>query len=149
MVRQHILGQRHAVIGALFGFAVVAEGVEQRGFGEERLLRLHHIADIDQFIVPGMQRNDLGRVVDHDIRHDAGLHRRDDLLPLRRERRDAEVDLVAAGLFIIGGDLLDRGVLFRHEALRPPYFRCLRLRVGDIRAGERTGSDQRCGRAKD
>src|SRR5205085_1477855 len=61
---------------------------------------------------------------------DAARHRRDDFLPPRRERYDAEFDLVAAGLLVIRHDLLERDVLLRDKALHPPHFRG---RTGRIR----------------
>src|SRR5262249_59643874 len=93
--------------------------------------------DIDKFVLPGMQRDYFARVAGKQIRDDAALHCSDDLLPLRRKWRNLQIDLVAARLLVIGSELLDRGILFWHEALRPPHFRGFRLRIGEIRAGQR------------
>src|SRR5262249_30652875 len=57
---------------------------------------------------------------------------RDDLLTLRRKGDNAQVDLVAARLLIVGDDLLQCHILVLHEALRPPHGRGRRRRIGDI-----------------
>jgi hypothetical protein len=57
-------------------------------------LGLDDIGYVDQLVVPGIETGNFTRIIDHHIRDNAGLHRRDDFLSLRRERRDL-VDLVA------------------------------------------------------
>src|SRR5205814_6621825 len=106
MVRQAARRHGHAIIAALLFSLVVAIAVEQRGVDELALLQLDNIVDIDQFVVPGIERDDLARVVGKEIRDGTGLHRCHDLLPLWRKGRDAELDLVAACLFVIGDDFL-------------------------------------------
>src|SRR5438552_3881055 len=81
-------GIRHTVIAALLLDIVVATDREQRSLGELLPLRLDNVADIDQLVVPGVQRNDLGRSVLEDVGDDAAGHRRDDLLTHRRVGRD-------------------------------------------------------------
>src|SRR5207248_2454773 len=115
--RQRIRG---AVEAALLRHAVVAVGRIQRGFAVLGFLRLHNIADVDQLVVPGVQRDDLARVVGEHVRHYAGLYRRDDLLAQRGIGGNRELDRVAACLLIVGDDLLDGNVFFFGEALGPP-----------------------------
>ena len=105
-------------------------------------MRRHDVAHVDQLVVPSVERDALARVVREQVRDDAALHRRDDLLALRRERRDAEVDLVAARLLVICDDLFEPHILFLDEALRPPNFRGRRRRVGDIGAPQGSGRHQ-------
>jgi hypothetical protein len=57
----------------LFCDVVVAVGIEQRGLGVLLLLCLDDVADIDQLVVPGVERSDLGRIVGEQIR-DEGLY---------------------------------------------------------------------------
>jgi hypothetical protein len=109
--------------------------LDQRGLGKLLALRRHDVADIDQPVVPGKQRDNFGRGADEHVRDDAGLHRRDDLLAQRRKRHDIELERVTARLRIIRGDLLDRDVLFLDKPLRPPQFRGLGLRIGNVRPG--------------
>jgi hypothetical protein len=97
-------------------------------------LRVHDIGHIDELVLPREERNDLSRVVGEQIRDDAALHRGDDLLALRGERHDLQVDRVAASLLVIGDDLFDRHILFLREALRPPHLRGRGRRIGDIGA---------------
>ncbi len=142
MERSNRRGVRRAVVGALFLDVVVAMGSFKHGGHHFRLLRLHHVADIDKAVLPRLQRRRLGRRHRDQVGHDAAGNRRDDLLPQRRKRHDAEVDLVAARLLEIGDDLAERVILLRHKALRPPYGCGLSLRVGDIRARDRAGREQ-------
>ena len=100
------------------------------------------IAYIDQFVVPGEQRDDLEGVVLEQVRHGAAGHRRDDLLALWRIRDDAVVDRVAAGLLVVGDDLLERDVFFLGEALDPPDSRGRRLCAGDIRPRQSSDRSQ-------
>jgi hypothetical protein len=72
-----------------------------------RFLGFDNIGQIDQLVVPGVQRNDLERVVGEHVGDDAALHRRDDLLAQRRKGRNGHVDRIAARLLIIGNNLLD------------------------------------------
>src|SRR5712691_6199741 len=120
MVGQRTDGVRHTVKAALFFDAVVAIDREQRGPGILRLLGLDDVADIDQLVAPGLQRNDFGRRVLVEVRDDAAGYRRDDLLAQRRIGRDAVVDRVAAGFLVFGDDLFERDILFLGEALDPP-----------------------------
>ncbi len=142
MVGQHVKRQRNAVQTALFLNAIVAIDVEQRGFGVLLALGRHDVGHIDQLVVPGEQSDDLGRVVGEKIRDDAAGHRRDDLLALRRERRDVELDLVAAGLLVIRDNLFERRILFLDKALRPPDLRGRRCCVGYIRPPQGSGAHQ-------
>ena len=142
MVRQAARRHGHAIVAALLFSLVVAIAVEQRGVDELALLQLDNIVDIDQFVVPGIERDDLARVVGKEIRDGTGLHRCHDLLPLWREGRDAELDLVAARLFVIGDDFFDRGIFLRNETLRPPHFGRCRRSVGDIRLGQCSDSHE-------
>ena len=80
-----------------------------------------------------IQRNDFGRIVLEQVRDYAAGDRRDDLLTLRRERDNAVVDRVAAGLLVIGDDLLERFILLLDEALRPPHLRGRRGGICDKR----------------
>jgi len=120
MVRQCALIVRHAIKAALFRNAVIAAHVDQRGLAKLLALRRYDVADIDQLVVPSMQGDEFGWLVDVSVGKDAALQRRDDLLAQRRERNNAELDLVAAGLPVIGDDLFDCHILFLDEALRPP-----------------------------
>ena len=110
---------------------VVAADREQRGLGVFLLLRLDDVADVDQLVLPSVQRNDLSGVVLEQIRDEAAGHRRDDLLAQRRIGHDTVVDRIAADLLVIGDDLFDRDVLFFGGALGPPHGRGRRLGVGD------------------
>src|SRR5438874_1157965 len=121
---------RYPVKAALLRNVIITVGVEQRGFGALFFLRLDDVSNIDELVVPGIYCGDLGWIVGEHVRHDAARHRRDDFLPPRRERYDAEFDLVAAGLLVIRHDLLERDVLLRDKALHPPHFRG---RTGRIR----------------
>jgi hypothetical protein len=56
-----------------------------------------------------------------------------DMMPLWGEGRDAELDFVAARLFVIGDDFFDRGIFLRNETLWPPHFRRCSRSVGDMR----------------
>src|SRR6516164_8247682 len=137
-----------AVEAALLCDAVVAVGIEQRSLSVLLLLRFDNIADIEQLVVPGIERDDLVRIVAEHVRDDATLHRRDDLLALRRERHDAELDRVAAGLLVIGDVLFDRRILFRDKALRPPHLSSGRRRVGDVGPRQGSGGDEPDGAEK-
>jgi hypothetical protein len=107
-----------------------------------RFLGFDNIGQIDQLVVPGVQRNDLERVVGEHVGDDAALHRRDDLLAQRRKGRNGHVDRIAARLLVIGNDLLDCDVLFFGEALGPPYRCGCRRGICDERARQRPGSSQ-------
>src|SRR5206468_1105491 len=122
MVHRSAYGIRDAVIAALLLDIVVAAGREQRRLGIFLPLRLDDVADVDQLVVPGVERNDLGRGVLEQVGDDAARHRRDDLLSHRRIGRDAVVDRVAAGLLVIGDDLFKRCILFLGEPLGPSIF---------------------------
>src|SRR6195256_5418044 len=124
------------------GIEIVAIGIEQRGLGQQRLLGLDDIAYVDQLVFPGVERGNLAWVIHHHIRDDAGMHRRDDFLPLWGKGRDAQIDRVAARLLVIGKGLLDSDVLVLHEALRPPHLGGFRRRVGEIGTRQRPGRDE-------
>jgi hypothetical protein len=50
-------------------------------------LGINDIGDIEQLVVPGIERNDFARIAGEHIRDDAALDRRDDFLALWREGR--------------------------------------------------------------
>jgi hypothetical protein len=135
MVHRSADGIRHTVNAALLLDIVVAADREQRGLGVFLPLRLDDVADVDQLVLPGVERNDLGRVVLEQVGDEAAGHRRDDLLPQRRIGHDAVVDRVAAGLLVFGDDLLERDVLFLGGALGPPQGRGRGRCVGDVGTG--------------
>ena len=135
MVHRSADGIRHTVIAALLLDVVVAVGREQRGLGVFLPLRLDDVAHVDQLVLPGVERNDLGRGVLEQVGDNAAGHRRDDLLAHRRIGDDAVVDRVAAGLLVIGNDLLERNILFLRETLNPPHRRGRRRCVGDVGTG--------------
>src|ERR1700724_2377819 len=120
MVHRSADGIRYTVNATLLLDIVVAADREQRGLGVFLPLRLDDVADVDQLVVPGVQRNNLGRGVLEQIRDDAAGHRRDDLLPQRRIGHDAVVARVASGLLVFGDDLFERDALFLGGALAPP-----------------------------
>src|SRR5262249_813259 len=65
-----------------------------------------------------------------------------DLLPLRREGGDTQLDLVAALLLVIGDRLAQGCVLVLDEALREPHARGGRRGLGDVGGGEGVGLGQ-------
>src|SRR5438270_10110555 len=138
----------YSVKAAPFLNVIVAVSVEQRRLGVLLPSRLDNVGDIDQFVVPGVERNNFRRVVGEKVRNDAARHCRHDLLALRRKWHDAELNRIAAGLLVIGDDLLDRYVLFRDEALRPPHFRGRGRSIGDVWARQRPSRGQTQGAAK-
>src|SRR5690349_16953552 len=71
VVREASLGQRDAVIAALFLFFVVAKVIEQRALGIERFLSLNDVGDVDQLVLPGVQRDDLAGIVREHVWDDA------------------------------------------------------------------------------
>jgi hypothetical protein len=127
---------------------VVAADREQRGLGVFLLLRLDDVADVDQLVLPSVQRDDLSRVVLKQIRDEAAGHRRDDLLAQWRIGHDAVVDRVAAGLLVIGDDLFDRDVFLFGGALGPPHGRGRRRGVGDVGPPQSSRRRQSRGTAK-
>ena len=133
--------QRHHVVAALFGDAVVVVAGVDRDRDEIFFLRLDDVADIEELVVPGVQRGKFEVGGFDNVRHRAALDRRDRLLAQRRKRDDAELDLVAARLLIIGDDPVERGVFLLGETLRPPHLGGGRGRVGDVwprQSAERT-----------
>jgi hypothetical protein len=85
--------------------------------------------------LPGVERNDLGRGVLEQVGDAAAGHRRDDLLAHRRIGDNAVVDRVAAGLLVVGNDLLERNILLLRETLNPPHGRGRDRCVGDVGTG--------------
>ena len=106
---------------------------------ELRFLWLDHVADVEELVVPDVERGkpEVGDL--HDIRNDAAGDRRHLLLSQRRVRHDREVDRVAARLFVIGDRRFERDVLLRREALVPPHLGGSGNRVGDIRPRQCAG----------
>ena len=106
-----------------------------------RLLRLDHVGQVDDFVVPGVLWEDClaGVVVLHEIRHVAAGQRRDDLLHDRPERNDAEVDNVAARLLVLRDHPFEGGVLLGDEPLGPPHMRGGGRRIGNIGPSEGSG----------
>ena len=134
--------QRHHCIAALFCDAVVKKTGVDRDRGKIFFLSFDDVADIEELVVPRVQRGKLEIRGVHNIGDDAALDRCDRLLAHRCERDDAEVDFVAARLLVVGNHLLERGVLLFGEALNPPNFGSRSSRVGDI------GPTQRAGRSE-
>ena len=124
---------RHTIKAALLLDAVVAIDGEQGGPSILRFLCLDHVRHIDQPVLPGIERNNLGGSVLEQIGDDAARHRRDDLLAHRRIGNDAEVDRVAARLLVIGDDLFECDILLLREALHPPHSRSGRRRICEVR----------------
>src|SRR6202030_759212 len=123
---------RHHRIAALFRDAVVQKAGFDSDWGKIFLLGFDDVADIEELVFPRFQRGELKIDSLQDIRHDAALERRDRLLPQWRERDDAQIDLVAACLLVIGDHLFESGILLFRKALRPPNFGSRSSRVGDI-----------------
>src|SRR5205085_4728100 len=136
MIAQRADRKGYAIETALLFDAVVAIDSEQRGLGELRFLCLDDIADIDQLVGPGIQRDDLARGILEYVRDDAALDRRDDLLPHRGIGRDAVVDRVAARLLVVLDELLEGDILLLGEALDPPNLSRLGGRISDVRTGQ-------------
>ena len=121
MERRGRLLDRSKVEGALLRGAVVEGGVQQRGLAELGLVRLHDVAHVHQLVVPGVLRQDRCRcVMENQVRDLPAGDRGYRLLVQRLERHDAEVDLVAGGLLVVGDRLAERRVLLRDEALYLP-----------------------------
>ena len=124
---------RRKIEGALLRGAVVERGVQQRGLAEPGLVLLHDVAHVHQLIVPGVLRQyRCRRVVENQVRDLAAGDRGYRLLVQRLERHDAEVDLVAAGLLVVGNRLAESGVLLGDETLYLPDCRGRRRRIRDI-----------------
>src|ERR1700738_2366720 len=68
MVHRSADGIGHTVNAALLLYIVVAADREQRGLGVFLPLRLDDVAEVDQLVLPGVERNDLGRGVLGQIR---------------------------------------------------------------------------------
>ncbi len=132
MERGHRTGMGDAVEAAPLLDAVIQEGVGEHGRVHLRLLRLDDVGHVDEIALPGLKRGSLGRGYAHRVGHLTAGDRRDDLLPQRRERRDGQLDQVAARFFVIRDDLADRRVLLGDKALRPPQCRGGGRRVGDV-----------------
>jgi len=126
----------HTVLADLLGHVVVALAGDDGGLAELALLALHHVADVDPAVLPGVDLQDLARIVGHHVGYDAAGQRRDDLLPLGREGCDAQLDLVAALLLVLGHGLAQRRVLVLDESLREPHARSRCRRPGDVRDRE-------------
>ena len=140
--RGHQVGR--VVEAALLGDVVVVLRRQERGRMIVLLLRLDHVADVDEPVVPGVLRHHrlIGDVVGQHVGHVAAGERRDDFLHQRRERHEAVIDDVAACLLVLGHHRVERGVLFLHETLDPPHARGFRLGVGDVGTSERRDRGQ-------
>src|SRR5205807_8457512 len=99
-------------------------------------------ADVNELVVPGDKRDDFEGIVLEEVGNHAAGHRRDDLLSLGRVWNDAVIELVAARLFVIGDELLERDVFFLGKTLNPPYRGGGRRRAGDIGPRHGPGGDQ-------
>jgi hypothetical protein len=104
-----------------------------------RFYRFDDVADIDELVGPGVQRQKLKVGQLHDIRYDAAGNRRDCLLAHRREGDDAVLDLVTARFLVVGEQLFEGNILLLGKALNPPQLRGRRRRVGDMRPRQGTG----------
>ena len=135
VVRPHCASIGHGVIATPFLDAVVAECSEQCRFGVLRFLRLDDVADVDQLVVPGIQREDFHWVVREQVGDNPAGQGRDDLLAVWREGHEGIVDRIAAGLLVLLDNGFERHVLFFGETLDPPYRRGFRRSVRDIGAG--------------
>ena len=145
MVHPRTDGIRHAVKAAFLLDIVVAAGREQRGFGEFLLLSFDDVADVDQLVLIGVERDDLSRRVLEQIGDDAARHRRDNLLAYRRVGDDGVVDRVAAGLLVIGDEFFERNILLFGETLDPPGgsgFGCGLSNVWPRQRGGRSGGSR-------
>ena len=101
---------------------------------------LHDVADILEFIVPGVLRQDRrGRVVEDQVGHVPAGQGGDRLLVQGLEGHDAEVDFVAAELFIVGDGFAEGRVLLLDEPLHLPDDRGGARGVGDIGTRQRRG----------
>src|SRR6516225_1221138 len=85
-----------------------------------RFLGFDNVADIEELVVPGVQR--VNEKSWSSIRSGTtpARDRRDFFLTQRHERDDAEVDRVAAGLLVIRDELAQRHVLALNKALAKP-----------------------------
>ena len=140
MVGKHIDRIGDAVNAAFLLDIVVAAHREQRGLGVCLTLRRHDVGQVDQHAVPGVEGNDLGRVVLKHIRDNAAGHCRGDPLAQRRRREDRVFDRVAARLLVIRDDLLERNILLVRETLRPQHINDRGRGVGDVGARQHPGS---------
>ncbi len=133
MERRGALLDRAQEVAALLGRLVVEGRAQLRGFRELRLVRRHHVAYVNDPIVPGVLRQDcLRRVHEDQIRHVAAGQRRYRLLIQRHERHEAVVELVATRFHVVFADLPHRGVFLRNEPLTRPVDGRLGLGIGDI-----------------
>ena len=135
VVRPHCAGIGHGVIATPLLDAVVAECSEQCRFGVLRFLRLDDVADVDQLVVPSIQREYFHWVVREQVWDNPAGQGRDDLLAVRREGHERIVDRIAAGLLVVADNGFERLVLFFGETLDPPYRRGCRRSVRDMGTG--------------
>src|SRR5271170_5906754 len=107
-----------------------------------RFLSFYNVTDIYELVLPGVQRGKHIIGILHQLRNDAAGDRRDFLLTQRNKRDNAEVDRVAAGLLVIGDELVQRHVLARNKALGEPRRCGGGLRVGDMRVRQRSRGEE-------
>src|SRR5215471_14300402 len=97
----------HYVLAALFRVVVIEIAGIYRDRGESLFLSIDDVADVDELVVPGIQRSKMAVGDLHDVWDDAAGDRGNLLLAERREGNDAQIDLVAARLLIVSDQPLE------------------------------------------